>query len=335
MKNRNHAIIQAIVEKAAAECPGALAMIGIYGSCQTGDIHDKSDLDLMILINDPRGYCLAHTFIQGDAGIGHDLYCTTWEALEQDSAFRHPHISKLMDSQIVYCAEERYLSRLEDLRQRVRKTDTKEAAFAAFAKARQAFSGAILAQDMADIRFYAGCFLSDLFDSIALLNGRYYRLGVRRIFEELNTMPVKPENLQALSEEILAAQTADQMKSAMTTLLQTVQPFFATESPAAGMCPGALEEMFSNWRNKMYLAAETNNAYLAFNSLLGLDYMLKELGFRWNVMVHFHPGDLQASAKAFDSVLQQVNQEYEKAGIPLNHYPTLEAFLEAYKKESA
>lgn len=33
-------------------CPGALAMIGVYGSMLTGDVHEKSDLDLLIVIND-------------------------------------------------------------------------------------------------------------------------------------------------------------------------------------------------------------------------------------------------------------------------------------------
>ena len=35
--------------------PGALALIGIYGSFMTGDFYEKSDIDLMIVINDERG----------------------------------------------------------------------------------------------------------------------------------------------------------------------------------------------------------------------------------------------------------------------------------------
>ena len=135
MEKRNQKLIHAIIEKASRECPGALAMIGIYGSFCTGDIHDKSDLDLMILINDERGYCLARTFILEDEGIGHDLYCTTWEALEHDATFCHPHIAKLMDSKIVHCADDSFRIRLEDLRRKAMEADTQKHADAALKEA--------------------------------------------------------------------------------------------------------------------------------------------------------------------------------------------------------
>ena len=55
----NQKIIQAIIEKANKVCPDSLALIGIYGSVATADTHEKSDLDLLILIEDEKGYKLA------------------------------------------------------------------------------------------------------------------------------------------------------------------------------------------------------------------------------------------------------------------------------------
>ena len=95
---RNQKIIDAIIEKANRVCPGSLALIGINGSFMTGDFYEKSDLDLLILINDDRGYQLAITFIQDDLQVGHDLYCTSWESLQRDARYEHPNISKLMDA---------------------------------------------------------------------------------------------------------------------------------------------------------------------------------------------------------------------------------------------
>ena len=128
MLERNQKIIDAIIDKATREYPGILAMVGIYGSFLTGDIHEKSDLDLLILINDPKGYELARTVILDDENIGHDLYCTSWEALEHDAAFRHPHIAKLMDSKIVYCADECHRTRLDALRKQAMEANTRPAA---------------------------------------------------------------------------------------------------------------------------------------------------------------------------------------------------------------
>ena len=53
--------------------------------------------------------------------MGHDICCTSWESLKRDAEYKHPHISKLMDSQIVYCADEKYREELEALREQVRK----------------------------------------------------------------------------------------------------------------------------------------------------------------------------------------------------------------------
>ena len=61
---RNQKIIDAVLEKEKMLCPGAIALIGIYGSFQTGDVHPLSDLDLLILINDERHisvFCLSIT----------------------------------------------------------------------------------------------------------------------------------------------------------------------------------------------------------------------------------------------------------------------------------
>ena len=55
---RNQKIINAVLEKERSLCPGAVALIGVYGSFQTGDVHPLSDLDLLILINDDRGWAL-------------------------------------------------------------------------------------------------------------------------------------------------------------------------------------------------------------------------------------------------------------------------------------
>ena len=65
----NKTIIDAIIKKAEALCPDSLALIGIYGSVAAGDEHKKSDLDLMVLINDKNGQILADGFILDDAKI--------------------------------------------------------------------------------------------------------------------------------------------------------------------------------------------------------------------------------------------------------------------------
>lgn len=80
--------------------------------------HDKSDLDLLILINDDAGWQLARGFILDDRKVGYDIYCTSWAILEEEADCRHAHLAKLMDSEIVYAADQTALPRLEKLRAR-------------------------------------------------------------------------------------------------------------------------------------------------------------------------------------------------------------------------
>ena len=106
----NQKIIHAVIKKAETVCPGSLALIGVYGSVCTGDIHDKSDLDLMILINDDAGWQLSDGFIIDDNMVGYDIYCTTWNMLEEEAQCRHAHLAKLMDSEIVYAVSYTHLT---------------------------------------------------------------------------------------------------------------------------------------------------------------------------------------------------------------------------------
>lgn len=76
MNYRNEKIINAVIEKAEKICPDSLALIGIYGSVATGDDYEKSDLDLLILIQDDNGWKLGTGFILDDVKVGYDIYCT-------------------------------------------------------------------------------------------------------------------------------------------------------------------------------------------------------------------------------------------------------------------
>ena len=101
MNERNEKIINAIIKKADALCPDSLALIGVYGSVATRDEYEKSDLDLMVLINDELGQILADGFILDDVDIGYDIYCTGWDMLEKDAQCEHAHLSKLFDSMTI------------------------------------------------------------------------------------------------------------------------------------------------------------------------------------------------------------------------------------------
>ena len=345
---RNQKIIHAVIEKEKAVCPGAVALIGIYGSFQTGDIHPYSDLDLLILINDERGWQLGSAFIQEDLGVGHDIYCTNWDWLRHDACYEHPHISKLMDARIVYCADAKYMAELEKLREQVRIQLEAPFCQADFNRAEkplheamQYYAEAMMAEELNDVRKAAGNVIYCAENAVAMLNKTYFRMGVKRRYEELNAMERRPENLCEMIENIITAMTVNSLKDRLTVLVRELKLCFerekvcfsTTEKTAdAETLKGTFEEMFSNWHGKMYLAAETGNRYLAFMSLVSLNEMLSEIGSRtdietYDVLSVYDPDDLRKTAEGFDALLRDYLTEYRKIGLKEKTYRDIDAFI--------
>lgn len=351
LEERNQKIIDAIIEKANVGCPGSLAMIGIYGSFMTEDIHAKSDLDLLILINDDKGWQLGCGFIQDDLQVGHDIYCTTWDGLRNDARYEHPNISKLMDSKIVYCADEKYMEELEALRKQVREklsapltAEDYEKAESTLKEAEHCYTMAMISESRSELLKWAGGVIYFVENAIALLNKQYFRCGVKRAYEELEAMKSRPEKLCELIENVISALSVDKAKEHLTILLrETVTTFQKVKESIPGKQKaataenlwGTYEEMYSNWRNKMYLAAETGNRYLAFMSLISLDGMFSEISDEvdineYDALKAYDLQDLYKTAKAFDDVIQEYLQEYRKVELEIVHYPDVDAFVREY-----
>jgi len=157
-------------------------------------------------------------------------------------------------------------------------------------------------------------------------------------------MEKRPENLCGLIEDILAAETAENVKERLALLMKELTACFrkvrqslqVEKKPAcAETLSGTYEEMFSNWHGKMVLAAETGDRHLAFMSMESLNEMLADISNAveigtYDVLRAYDPNDLKKTAEGFDEILRQYLQEYEKAGVKAEHYADIDAFTAAY-----
>jgi predicted nucleotidyltransferase len=159
MDMTNQKIINAIIEKANKVCPESLALIGIYGSVATGDVYEKSDLDLLILIQNDEGWKLGAGFILDDKEVGYDIYCTNWSGLRYDAECHHAHISKLMDSQIVYVNNQEAYKELLQLRRQAKQFLESEERFQRanelVNKAKTSYANACLCDELGQVRLEA------------------------------------------------------------------------------------------------------------------------------------------------------------------------------------
>lgn len=99
---------------------------------------------------------------------------------------------------------------------------------------------------------------------------------------------------------------------------------------------GTYEEMYSNWRNKMYLAAATGDRHLAFMSLISANAMFTEINNEvdienYNILNCYDSEDLHKTANAYDDILNEYLREYRKGGISEKRYADIDAFVLNYQ----
>lgn len=345
MNDMNEKMIDAIIKKAEALCPDSLALIGVYGSVITGDEYEKSDLDLMILINDEKGQVLADGFIIDDADIGYDLYCTNWDMLENDAQCDHAHLSKLFDSVIVYCKDKSALKRLDEIRRKAAEllaSDRRyEKAGQAYSNAKKMLAEVYLAQSLSKARSCAGAAIEFIENAVMLHNGRYFRKGTKSALDELKQLGL-PFDLETRILAVIQAETVEKIRAELTEVFVLADGYLQVpkkkELPSAENLRGTYEEMYSNWKNKMTEAAGRDDVYSSFMNLLSLQWMFYEIaeyiavdGFE--IMDKFKPKNLEENVDVFDQTLNKYLAEYEKAGIRPRHFESMTEFIESCSKE--
>ncbi len=342
MKDINKKIINAVIEKAKQKCPESLALVGIYGSVCTKDEYEKSDLDLLILINDDNGWQLSDCFILEDEQIGYDIYCTSWQMLEEDAECHHAHISKLMDSEIVYAANKAVTGRLNQLKEKVNDILKTEKRFQQVNEIQnhiyKVYADAMTADNIGKQREYAAYMISLCLDIVMLWNGKYFKKGIKRTFEELDGI-LLPHGFKENIENIVRAQEMSEISRLLTDFLRSIIYFTKQNEdkiqPSKEALSGTYEEMFSNWKNKMSDAADRGDVFSSFMNMASLQVMFTEILGKtelpeFNIMDKFDPDNLSDNTTVFDDALEKYRYEYEKLGIEPRCFKNIDEFIKVY-----
>ncbi len=342
MKDINKKIIDAVIEKAKQNCPESLDLIGIYGSVCTQDEHSKSDLDLLILINDDNGWQLSDCFILDDVQIGYDIYCTSWKMLEEDAECQHAHISKLMDSKIVYAANDSVIERLTQLKAKAADILKTEKRYHQVDKIQnqicKIYAAAMTADSIGKQREYAAYMISLSLDIVMLWNGKYFKYGIKRTFEEIEGLHL-PEGFKENIENIVCARKMSEMNRLLTDLLRSI--IYYTErdkgkaQPSKDALYGTYEETFSNWKNKMWEAIGRGDVFSSFMNMASFQVMLTELSDNtelpeFNIMNEFNPDGLADNERIFDEALEKYRHEYEKLGMKPRCFKNIDEFVKDF-----
>ena len=347
--SKNEKIINMVVKRAGRDFPDDIAIIGLTGSFRTGDFHEKSDLDLIIINNTPRGWQISDCFILDD--VGYDIYCTPWETrIKDQSTLESSHISCLLEMQILYCAKPEYMDRLNELKQNaldiLAKPIGKECldrAKKSIDLAKQNYAETLLRCDIGVVRFAACGVVYNLVNALVSINNTYIKRGVKRYREELKALKHLPENFDDEYMSVIKASTVDEIRIKSKSILKSVirlyddmcENFIEKPEPTKENAKGTYEELWCNCKNKVIASCDSGDISYAYHAAMGaqdyLDEMTRMIGSKkFDLMQHFDAENLHTFKEAFLQVMDEYLDIYKAIDLQPKIYETFEEVYEQY-----
>lgn len=349
--DKNNTIINMVIERAKRDFPEDIAIIGLTGSFSTGDFHEKSDLDLIIINNTDRGWEIASCFILED--VGYDIYCTPWETrIEAEASLKSPMISCLVDLQILYCAKPEYLEKFNSYKQRALDALAKpigkeciERAKECIDIAKQEYTNTLLSDNVGTVRYSAGKVLYNLINATVNLNNTYFKRGVKRYLEQLATFQYIPDGFEKKYMAVVCAKTIHEIRNASYEMLKCIialydemyEKLVRKPVPTYDNLCGTYEELWCNYRNKVIASTEAKDKSYVYHVALGaqafLDEMTQHRGTKkFDLMKYFDVDDLTSFKEAFFSVMDEYLEEYNQVGRKVERYDSIEQLYNHFMK---
>jgi predicted nucleotidyltransferase len=342
---RNRQIIDAVIQKGGED----IALIGITGSFQTGEYYEKSDLDLMIVSNSQRSANISSCFVMDD--IGFDIYGTSWTRLEEMANYESTYVSKLMDADICYCPDPENRKRYMELRKKLEDTLKKPLSLKTYVRAGKAldealshYSRLMLNDEKGECRYYSASVLYGIKNVMCFLNNTYFKKGVKDHINEMIEMKEQPQGFIEQFNNAVKAKTVRQMKNTTTAVLKSVSDLYThmgkqfeekRDLTKEGLS-GSYEEVWSNWKNKVYKAVTDNDAHAALMSgVMCQNFYINEMYAEYDMdkiqfMKSFDPDNLEGFAKAFDKAMEKYRKAYDKVDLKVRKYKDTEEFKKDY-----
>ena len=347
--DKNKKLINMVIERAKRDFPDDIAIIGLTGSYSTGDFHEKSDLDLIIINNTDRGWGISSVFILDD--VGYDIYCTPWETrINAQANLESPMISCLIDMNILYCAKPEFMEKLNTYKRKALDALALPVGKACIERskkyidcAKQEYVNTLLADDIGSVRYASSKVVFNLINALTNLNNTYFKRGVKRYLEELATYKYIPENFEKLYMCVIEAKTIEVIRISsyemLNCIVQLYNKMYADlvkhPIPTYDNLNGTYEELWCNYRNKVIVSAEAFDKSYAYQVARGsqnfLDEMTEMIGTqRLDIMQYFDADNLALFKKEFMRIMDDYLEEYNKVGRTVVRYESIEQLYNQY-----
>lgn len=357
---RNNKIIEIVLNQIKKECPDSVDLIGIGGSFCNGDIYENSDLDLVIIENNDRARVLCKCFILGN--VGFDIYTQNWQRFEELANYNHPYVTKLFDLDLIYIKDKTVQDKYENLRTKVKQNMQDDNNV--LDKIKIHFNDLINSNntlqesnDISSSYKLLAHILKEVEFIIYMINRSYVKRGTKRVPREILNMKILPTDFTEIYSSAPKCSNVDEIKFISKTLVEKIKELLISNNinieinkllpkqdlPKQPLTPdvltGSYEEIYSNYKNKMYHATDTNNVYLSFVTMAACQEFYDEMSLHYEVpqidlIGNYNPNDLLSNQIAFDNALLKWKELYDHFNKPVIQFDSLEDLNNLYKNTS-
>lgn len=356
--NRNKKIIQTILKGIEKKCPESIDLIGIYGSFCNGDYHLKSDLDLLIIRNSDDAKLLDKCIIFDN--VGFDINTKSWDEIKSLSEYSTPFVAQLFNLGIVYFRNQEVLNKIKNIQkkliQNMNNTDILEESIRMhFKKALESFDYLSSSDDKTDILLYYSRIIKELESVIYFLNKKYVTKSINNIPLEINNMKTIPNGFLDTYKNITDFNNRDDIIKKSLTIIGIIQLYLDSfmiiseytyegekvvekEKITKDVLKGTYEEIFSNFRNKMFHAIDINSQYLSFMAMSGAQEFYDEITNNYdvprvNLLDKYNPKDLLENKDSFENCLSIWEKIYSENDLKIEKYNSYEELQYMYSDE--
>ena len=348
LKVRNNILIDTIISKIQKCCPDAVDLIGIVGSFYKGVPHEKSDLDLCIVINDDKAKSITECFIIDD--VGFDFYCTSWKQLEKMAEYNDPYATKLKGMELVYHRDSNAIKRYEALCHKLEEkllaelTSNDIDKIEAFInESKLSYADLMISKSYGEGRYAVGKMIYDIELAMYMYNRKLIMKSTKDIVQEVRNLPNLPSDFARIHEDVIQSNTLESLKENATKLMTAVIDFVEKMGNSIRIkkelketdLKGIYEEITSNWKNKMNLATKSNNAYLSLSSATACQWLYTELANKYLmdeiwIFDNSEPDNLIEGVKSFNKGLELIEEHYRGLDMQVKRYKTIDDFVNTY-----
>lgn len=338
-------IIDWAVNKAKRDYPEDIAVIlaDRFANKTPGD-GDCTALQFFVPATE-KGFEAAMTFMV--EGIGYDYFPISWERLEKIADLKDNLCFVLAEAQVVYAKSPGDEARFESLRKKLftHLADRNYSYRIAEDKLKSVmdiYKNMVFEESPCALRKAAAWVNVLLAETIAAVNGDYVNrgfIGSSYPLPYLETVSDLPEGYIKLSENVLEAEP-EKLSDICRRLIVMVRKYLEEGMPETereqadpSELAGWFEESAYTWRRIDYFCsvgdagnAMTSGAYLQTElDIIGEKYELGDV----DMLMSFDKNDLGAFNERAQLVMRNVRDRFEKLGVSIRDYGSLEDFLKA------